>query len=187
MDRYDRVARACILVAIALGGCNEGDVAVPGDTHGGVLVAAPDDGSPETVDGGAQPTSSASGSSGGGAAPMTPSPSIVVASSWSALVNAQYARSFDVRTTADLLVLASVGSAYDGGTLGLNFLSPSGGTLAGYTAVVSGGAAHFNVKLGGTVVGESAQTGTFALVLGDLVTQREIARTTIALVKEGAQ
>ncbi len=112
-----------------------------------------------------------------------PGTAIRVASSFAALQAGQFATSFDVLRTDDLLVVANVGPSYEGTTLGLNLQSPSGGILASYMAVVAGGTARFDVKLGGTVVGNSAQTGLFPLVLGHMGTQQEIARTTITLTK----
>ncbi len=201
MHRRLCVASVCALAALAVAGCNgEGGAASTPSDPAAALPGSASNGSSSSGGGAASSGSgSSSGSSGGTSgsggsipipipiSPGVPGISIGVASSWSALAAGKYASSFDVITTDDLLVVAKVGSKYEGAKLGLNFQSPSGGTLAGYTAIVSNGEAHFDVKLGGTAVGKSGQTGVFPMVLGDLGTQQEIVRTAVTLVRGVSQ
>jgi hypothetical protein len=199
MHRYLCFVGACVVGALSVMGCN-GEVGSASTSKEPPAAAPPKGGS--SGSGGAASTGSGSGGGSGGEdsdsgsatpipIPEGPSISIAVASSFAALQAGQFATTFDVLRTDDLLVVATVGSTYEGQSLGLNFQSPSGGPLAGYTAVVTGGVARFDVKLGGTVVGNNAQTGAFPLVLGQLGTQKStqkaLARTTITLVKAVSQ
>lgn len=193
MHQFLCLVGACVAGALAAVGCNGevGSASTPSESTSAAppAASAPQVGSPAGPDGGLGSGSSSGGSAGGGEIPIpvTSGAPIVVASSWDGLVAGQYATSFDVLHTDTLFFAANVGSKYNGATLGLNLQSSAGGTLAGYTAIVTGGAAHFNVKLAGTVMGRSAQTGTFPIVLGDMGTQTELGRTAITLVKGGAQ
>ncbi len=185
---------AHVLGFLVVSGCNEnaGPGSMPGEppaAAGGATSTSSGSSGSGGSSGSDSGASASGGSSSGGLIPIPipASASIAVASSWAALQAGQTATSFDVLRTDDLFVVAKVGPAYEGQSLGLNFQSPSGGVLAGYVSVVSHGEAQFVVKLGGTAVGKSAQTGTFPLILGHLGTQQPIARTTVTLVKGVAQ
>jgi hypothetical protein len=111
-----------------------------------------------------------------------------VASTWEALTSGHTATTFDHTTTSDILVRAKLSPRYAGKQVGLNFVSPNGGVLAGYVGKIEpDGNADFDVKLAGTFVGRNKQTGTFQLVLGDVRAQSDIAMQVITLTNGGAR